>query len=149
MNGRALAWIVLAACESGSPGSPIVLENVGRVCLHGDPLRSGPQTFAADTPVNLVYNSSEECLSSSCTTDRSASCTAASQSGVVEVASVVTWRDISAQQGNACTQDCLTLGAQGATAALPAGTYELRFGAGRLALAIPSQHPDPPCIDAR
>lgn len=149
MNARlGLGVLLFAACEGGHPPSPIVVEDVGRVCLHGDPLVSGAQTFAAGSPVNLVYEGVGECLSSSCTTDRSAACSATLEGGVVQVRAVGQWVDISAQQ-QACTADCQVLGARCATVPLPAGVYEVRFGPGRVSLAVPSQHGDPPCIAAQ
>lgn len=147
MTWRALA-LVLAACESGSSGPPTVVENTGRICLLAAPQSSGPQMFAAGAPVHVAYANEGECLSSSCTSERAASCTATSDSGAVEITSTATWRDTSAQQ-QACTDDCLQLGAVCTTSPMPAGTYEIRFGAGRLSLTVPSQHPAPPCIDAR
>ena len=150
MSSRALACVLLAACESGSPGQPIVVENVGHVCLHGDPLGTGTQTFAANVRVNLVYNSFDElCVSSSCTTDRAGTCSASLENADIEIVSTMSWVDTSAQHDHACTQDCATVTASCATEPLPAGTYELRFGAGRLSLIIPSQHPEPICFDDR
>lgn len=145
---RVLAAVLLTACESGSPGQPIVVENEGRICVHGDPSVPGAQTFAANAPIHLAYQSQDECLSSSCTSDRSSACAASIDNGVIELSAVISWRDISRQQG-ACTADCVLLAAECTTAALPAGTFEVRFGSGRMSLVIPSQHAAPPCIDAR
>ena len=145
-SARAVAILLLAACEHGHEREPVVVENAGRVCLHADRAISGLQRFVAGSRVVVAYEGLSECLSVSCTTDRFVTCTATAEAGGFRVTSNLSWLDISFEQGNVCDETCLVPSSTCDTGQLAAGTYEFRFGAETLSLAIPSDHAEPPCI---
>jgi hypothetical protein len=126
----------------------MVVESSGRICVHADPLVPGTQSYRRDAPVHLKYQSVGTCLSSNCTRDRSATCTTAMTGGTIEVTTVGTWIDASAEQNNACQLDCVMLEADCATDPLAAGTYAFRFASNVLSLVIPSEHAEAPCVDS-
>ena len=145
MRAAPLLALALAAClGGGSTPEPIVLENVGRVCLFGP--GSIGKTFFADQPVRVGY-SADQCLSSSCTGEQHATCTIATTGATLEISTVASWIDLS-PRAMACTADCGSgPAATCQTDPLPAGDYTFVFGAAApFTLTIPSELDAPPCL---
>jgi hypothetical protein len=115
-------------------------EDEGLLCLY--PAESGaatvvppnsPQVYAVDRAIEVTVTM-PACLSSSCSHDAMASCTAEVEGTVIRVRSKASYR----QQGVTCTDDCGLLAARCSTPPLPAGTYEVRHGVSALTITVPS-----------
>lgn len=145
-----LGWIVVcgAACGTTAPEpEPTVLENSGRICVASTNPNGGTYFYEND-PVAVQFTMPEGlCFSSSCTRDTSASCAIVTSGTTHHVTTLAQWTDISAA-ANACTADCGILSATCETAEpLPAGDYTFTFGERAIALTIPSQLAERPCVE--
>jgi hypothetical protein len=128
-------------------GTEHTFEDEGRVCLYpggstaANPfgLQRDPLPYQANQALDLVITM-PDCLSSSCSHDERATCSAAVEGTTIRVQSAASYR----QQGTTCTDDCGALAARCSTAPLPAGTYDIRHGDTTLTITIPSTVP-PPC----
>ena len=139
----ALGLLLLSACPS--PVMRETRENEGAVCVlsqEQDQTWQTPQDFASGHEVFVRYYV-DVCLSSSCDTDREATCTVALEGTVIHVESRAQWSSQSGPGG--CTTDCGLLTATCRTPPLPAGTYTVRHGGEEVALTIPSQTDQAPC----
>ncbi len=137
---------MLIGCGGGS-GEEQAVESAGRMCLHAAPPAAfpnpEPQTFAADTPITVRVELTA-CLSSSCDLDRAMSCSVAATGTSIAVTSLATWVTRST---NGCTDDCGLLATTCTTEALTAGSYQIAFGGETLALTVPSDTAEQPCLD--
>ncbi len=122
--------VIVAACDAAPVGSDWVLQehiDVGTVCF-GDTEIDQPVAVSVDV---------QECLSSSCSRDLQASCTAEIVGGVIVVQSEITWeQDLGV--GIACTEDCGLPSASCELAGLPEGTYDVQLGGQQGTLVVPS-----------
>lgn len=140
---RTGGWLLLVGLMACSSLRPELRENQGAVCAlsaEGENWQ-GAQTFEVDAPVSVLYVL-DECLSSSCDRDRSASCTVAREGEVIQVDTRAAW---TADRSGPCTDDCGRLTASCTTPPLPAGTYTLRSGEQEVAFTVPSQVDRAPC----
>jgi len=145
-----LCWIVLcgAACGTSTPEpEPTVLENSGRICVVSTNPKGGTY-FYENHPVAVQFRMPESlCFSSSCTRDTSASCAIVTSGTTHHVTTVARWTDITTT-ARACTDDCGILTATcETTAPLPAGDFPFTFGDSAIALTIPSQLSEAPCVE--
>lgn len=130
--------VLPAACDLGQQHS---WTDQGRVCLfpsgempavpYARPTDS--RNFVADRPLDVTVVA-PTCLSSSCSHDAQASCTATVNGNQIEITSRASY----VEQGNLCSADCRALEARCSTGPLPAGTYEVRHGQERLTVTVPS-----------
>lgn len=134
----ALFGLLMWGC--GSPSETFTFKDQGKICAlpGGQPPRNpfetpSSQIYLNDAPLELQVVM-PRCLSSSCSHDAKASCTATVTGNVIQVTSGGSVRE----QGDTCTADCGALVARCVTGPLPAGTYEVRHGATTLALTVPS-----------
>jgi hypothetical protein len=144
----AVAILSCLAVAAGCDGSVNhVFKDEGRLCVL--PAASGDVNPFIESTVPVDYGPDRAldiqvvaptCLSSSCTHDRKAECTASVAGKVITIASNASY----GEGGNACTTDCRVLVAKCSTPQLPAGTYEVRHGTTTLMLTVPSTA-TPPC----
>jgi hypothetical protein len=123
-------------------------QDAGRVCLYASPPASPwdtsqPQSFAAGAAVHVVHH--EGCFSSSCTRDLVASCATAAANSAFHVTTSTSWTDLSGGD-RACTDDCGFAMSTCPTPPLPAGSYTFTFAGETVALAIPSDTTEVPCL---
>ena len=119
-------------------------KNQGAVCVLSDEGQQWdqPQVFSAGAPLRLKYIL-DDCLSSSCDTDREASCDVVLEGDLIRVETRAKW---TAQTGiAACTSDCGLLTASCTTPPLPEGTYTVRSGDQETVVTVPSQSERAPC----
>jgi hypothetical protein len=144
--------VTLVGCGGGfggpnPQGQDLEVENAGRMCLHASPpdpfLTPGPQSFASATPITVTVEL-RRCLSSSCDIDPAMTCAIAPITSGLAVTSLATW---TRTDDEACTDDCGQLAATCTTEPLPAGTFDFLFGGQTLALTVPSDTGEPPCLD--
>jgi len=135
------------ACDrvGGGDGTDHSFKDQGKVCAF--PEGAGPDnaflpppsvTFQADRTATITVMA-PTCLSSSCSKDPRAACTAVLEGNVIKVTSTATFRE----EGRTCTSDCGALVARCTTPPLPAATYTVQHGADRVALVVPSMGPAP------
>jgi hypothetical protein len=120
-------------------------ENEGRICVAAtveathSAVRGqvpSPQQFGEGQPL-FIEVMMPTCLSSSCSHDIEAVCAAAVDGAAIVVSSHGSFRE----GGVSCSADCGFLLASCSTGPLAAGTYEVRHGAERISLTIPSMAP--------
>ena len=143
--------LVVAACGSDEP---VEHEDFGRVCMFDAapnldliPLSERPkerQSYAEDASLHIVY-SLGACLSSTCSTNRTASCQVTRNSNVLLISSRASYTPI---HGRPCSGDCERPSAECVTAPLAAGTYTIRHGNSETQLTIPSEG-EPVCLATR
>jgi hypothetical protein len=146
---RAVLLFLLAdlGCHSSvDPGTDHSFKDQGRVCAFPDGTDPGSPFLPATDPVAFQADRSATitvmaptCLSSSCSKERQAECTAVLAGNVIQVSSTASFR----QEGQVCTDDCGALVARCTSPPLPAGTYFLQHGADRIVLMVPSSGPAP------
>lgn len=139
----AVLGLLMLGCESAS--NTVTFKDQGKLCVHpGTGADRNPfatparETYEANRPLDLTVVM-PRCLSSSCSHDAKAGCTAVVNGNVIEVTSTGSVRE----QGDTCTADCGALVAKCSTTLLAAGTYQIRHGATRLDLTIPSMTATP------
>lgn len=114
------------------------LDGTGEVCVsaeEGWPTDS--QTFEEGAPVYVTVRFAE-CLSDSCTSARSASCTVLLEGNQLIVDAEGSYIDESSA-GTSCTTACNTLDAECRTPGpLPAGEYTVVYGDASMPLTVPS-----------
>jgi hypothetical protein len=146
---RLLLFVSLAAglaCQgSAPPGEYFRFQNQGKICAFPEGTDPG-NAFLPSTTVTFQANQTASitvmaptCLSSSCSKERQAECTAVLAGNVIQVSSTASFR----QEGQVCTDDCGALVARCTSPPLPAGTYFLQHGADRVVVTIPSMGPTP------
>ena len=151
----ALLMMGVAAVCGGSTEQPLRIEfsNQGEICVfpagevNGIPgaIDNTPRMYAAGELVNVAVQF-PACLSSSCSSDRMASCTVSGTSGALQVTSSGSYLDAS-NTSRICTADCGFLIARCQTSALAAGTTTFQHGATTLTLTLPFMGA-PPCAGA-
>ena len=144
----AVAILSCLAVTAGCDGSVNhVFKDDGRLCVL--PAASAPVNPFLEITVPVDYGADQAldvqvvapgCLSSSCSHDLKAECTASVAANVITIASNASFREA----GNVCSTDCRALVANCSTPQLPAGTYEIRHGTTTLMLTVPSTT-RPPC----
>lgn len=136
----ALFLVSAAGCSTRE-----VVLNDGAVCAVSQAAADNwrdQQAFSAGNPVHLRYFAGT-CLSSSCDTDREASCSVRLEGSVLVVESRMGW---SSKQGMvACTDDCQRMSVTCESPPLAAGTYTIRHGDHEVPLTIPSEPAQAPC----
>jgi hypothetical protein len=145
--GRDLA-VAISLCLAvgcGRGATHHAFKDEGKVCVFpagsGDPplfIGTEPQAYEANRIVRIQV-AAPVCLSSSCSHDRMAECTAVVDGNVITVSSTASFRE----EGNTCTTDCGTLAASCSTTPLAPGTHEIRHGTTTLNLMVPSMTPVP------
>jgi hypothetical protein len=146
-QGISVLVLSLSACSVFDGGEERTFKDEGKVCLFPEGAQgqnpfmrpTDSATYPADRAL-LVTVMAPICLSSSCSKDPKAQCTATLKGNVIEVTSTASVRE----EGNSCTADCGALQARCSTPPLPAGTYQVSHGAERLTLMVPSTIV-PPC----
>jgi hypothetical protein len=144
---QGIAVLVLSGCSVFDGGEERTFKDQGKVCLFPEGTEaqnpflrpSASATYPADRAL-VVSVMAPTCLSSSCSKDPRAQCTATLKGNVIEVTSTASVRE----EGRTCTADCGALEARCSTPPLPAGTYQVSHGAERLTLMVPSTTV-PPC----
>lgn len=144
---------LLVACLAGLPACAqhITLdETAGRVQLCAFDARdqpseyplgsSGPQSFASGPLVLRVAGAT--CLSSSCTEDVQASCTATLEGQTVRVEADFSWTE----SGGACTDDCMSIVATCRTPGLGPGRYTITLGTRSTTVTVGDLGPQTACI---
>lgn len=112
-------FLVFAACEV----EEVKIKNEGKVCIQGS---QSVKTIESGSPL-LVTVHLDDCLSSSCTTDRKAKCTVAIIGKRVEVTSRFSYTDEIWR--NMCSLDCLDLYAECETESIiDEGNYQVFLG---------------------
>jgi hypothetical protein len=125
--------------------------NQGEICVfpagevNGIPgaVDNTARVYAAGELVNVAVHF-PTCLSSSCSSDRMASCTVSGTSGALQVTSSGSY--VNTKSG-ICTTDCGFLIARCQTSALAAGTTTFQHGGTTLTLTLPFMGA-PPCAGA-
>lgn len=127
---------ILMIALAGCGGDVVTLDNQGAVCLSTTTdFPEGGQQFEADSTLYAIVTFAT-CLSSSCSSDRTAECQVAVQGDRIVITSRGSYTDESGP-GQACTTDCLYLEATCETGPLPAGEYTIIYGEDELPLTIP------------
>jgi hypothetical protein len=148
LAGVVLGIVALAAVGCG--GKEVQVENQGRLCVFPSsnagqngfgPLDPTPRQYVAGEPLQLsvVF---PLCLSSSCSTDRQASCTAAQSGNTFAVTAKGSYHEAGS---GACTADCGTLAPSCETPMLSEGTFTFQYAGGSVDLVVPSTVA-PPCV---
>ncbi len=141
-----VAILSLLALSCDPLGTSHSFEDEGQICLYpaGTPgqsrLQSEPFSYPANRGIDIVVTA-PDCLSSSCSHDEQATCTATMEGDdVIRVRSRASYREA----GSICSADCRSLSATCSTGPLPPGTYQVRHGDSTFALTVPSTV-EPPC----
>lgn len=134
---RLAPLLLAAACTTGATQE--FRENQGAVCALSSQGRAWTeaQSFEEGAALQLQYFV-DQCLSSSCDTERSATCTAVVEGNVIQVETRAQWQG-PPSTGAACTTDCGLLTASCATPPLAAGEYTIRSGDHEVAITVPSE----------
>lgn len=124
----------LASCDGGAEQR--TLRDTGSACIaRNATLDDG--CSARDIPAGVPLRVDVDfatCTSSSCDTVLNAACRAARSGSVITIeAEAVIEKD-----GNECTDDCGFVSASCELEALPAGSYQLRYGDASTPLTVPS-----------
>ncbi len=130
-----LLFGLAASCGSTNEGTPVVVENEGRLCVvpRSAPVRptrfadtTSTFNYAAGSPLDIVVVF-DGCLSSSCDGRREASCTLTETSSrSFRMTSLLQWTDFRGD-GLDCTDDCGFLEARCTTSTLAAGQYSVEL----------------------
>ena len=140
-----LAYVALftSGCDTersySDEGALCAYGNVTDANLAGD----NATEFSAGQRMQFSYSLSE-CLSSSCDTNRSASCSVIRDGNRIQVSSSASYTESSR---NDCTEDCGTLSAVCQSEVLPAGEYRVIHGSEEMIVTVPSTIM-PPCASA-
>ena len=134
----------------GCGGKDVVVQNEGRLCVF--PASSvgqnglvgtdrTPLQYVAGEPLQLsvVFN---VCLSSSCSTNRQASCMVAKSGNTFAVTARGSYHQ---DTSGACTDDCGVLNPTCATPPVSEGTFTFEYAGGSVDLVVPSTVV-PPCV---
>ncbi|RAL23962.1 hypothetical protein DL240_07380 [Lujinxingia litoralis] len=130
--------LMAAACgnDDASP-EDVRYENQGQVCLHL--AEDAQNTSAIEIPSISV--TIPICLSSSCSLNPEASCTASVEGTTITLSSEASFLDYSVTD-RACTEDCGQLQARCAIPALEAGEYTVIHGEETFTLEVnPAEEP--------
>jgi len=121
----------------GGCSEEVVLDNAGTACLStsGD-WPEGGQDFVADQPLTVVVRF-DDCLSSSCDTNRQANCEISMTGDRIVVTSTASYTD-EGGAGSSCTTDCVVFETSCETPALAEGDYTLVYGDEELAFHVGS-----------
>jgi len=139
--------LLIAACGGDGQSTEYSFETEGRLCIHAV-TRTGedsPQMYMADRPLQMEVVA-VDCLSSGCSTDRSASCGVDQIGTDLKVTSLARFTDRT-HPGRNCPLDCIPLDAICPSVPLAAGDYLVHFGTKTVALTIPSQTAEPLCVE--
>ncbi len=117
----------------------------GKLCAYGSRADAtsevvGSTEFSVGQRIQLTY-SLNDCLSSSCDTNRAASCSVIRDGSLLQVSSTASYTQ-SSQRG--CTEDCGRLSAICQSEILPAGEYRVVHGNEEMIVTVPSII-EPPC----
>lgn len=138
------------ACADGP--ERVVVENSGRVCVFdsqpGFEQPGGPQTFVAGQPAFIRYFLEQPCPPaelSGCAQDHSAQCSVTASNLSHKSTSTFSWLDTS-EPNKVCRDICSPLAAVCDSVPLSEGKHVFVFGEKSLAIQVPSEHLQPPCI---
>lgn len=127
---RALSLLVVVGCNTGWDTIEFVDE--GDVCV--DVEDGGGLSITVQAP---------DCLSSSCTRNVEAMCTATRDGATIRVESEISWEE-NHRRFAACTEDCGLAEATCSLAALPDGDYTIAIGDDERPLTLPLADPGCP-----
>lgn len=141
---------LLPACDLLEPDETRTFHDQGKICLFPEGAKADNPfgaptmsvTFPADRALSITVMA-PTCLSSTCSKDEKAQCSATVKGNVIAVTSSASVREEKGV-GAVCTDDCGALVARCTTPPLPAGTYQVQHGPERLTVTIPSSTL-PPC----
>ncbi len=142
-----LLLAVLPATSCGLFSEHHSFKDQGRMCVLPEAARDA---FVPPAPSSRSYAANQrlaiqvtmpDCLSSSCSHDAHADCTAEVKGTTIQVTSRGSYNE---DKSGPCTLDCGSLVAHCLTGPLPAGTYEIRHGNATVSLTVPSTV-DTPC----
>ncbi len=117
----------------------------GTLCAYGSRTDAtsevvGSTEFSVGQRIQLTY-SLDDCLSSSCDTNRAASCSVIRDGNLLRVSSSASYTQSSQSE---CTEDCGRLSAICQSEKLPAGEYRVVHGTEEMIVTVPSTI-EPPC----
>lgn len=130
----ALALVALVSCDADRERT--TFHDTGSACLHVSPNPfndCAEREIPANAPLRVEVDFAT-CTSSSCDTVLNAACRASRSGSVITVEAEA----VIEREGTECTDDCSFVGASCELEALPAGTYELRYGSASTTLTVPS-----------
>lgn len=130
---RSLLVALLAssiACVPGLDGDWVLQERTdeGQICF---------DEVSIETP-GTIEIWLDACLSSSCSREATASCTATASGNTITLTSAFSWEENVAPDAM-CTEDCNQIMASCELPALPEGTYEVQHGDDLLSLTVPGE----------
>jgi hypothetical protein len=145
----AIAFVlaITAGCSAGEVQRQV--ENQGKLCAF--PPGTAPMHPELIDPAPLEYPANQDiavavtfplCMSSSCTSERMASCTVQQTGNTLRVTASGSFLE---KTEGACTTDCGRLTAKCTIPALPAGTYTIDYAGRTTDLVLPSSV-SPPCV---
>jgi hypothetical protein len=124
----------LASCDGGAEQK--TLSDTGSACIARNAMGidgCSPRDIPADVPLRVDVDFAT-CTSSSCDTVLNTACRASRSGSVITIEAEA----VIEREGNECTDDCGFVSATCELEALPAGTYELRYGDESASLTVPS-----------
>jgi hypothetical protein len=128
---------ILAAHLSACSGDKRTFRNEGTLCVR--PNAEGPNEITTSAPVVVTVLTA--CASSSCTSERKASCKVAAGDGTIVVESEGEYRENDGFD-KPCTDDCnLDMMAKCETPALMAGSYLVTHGDDTIRFSVPTTEP--------
>lgn len=152
MTGTVLLSMIVA-CSFTEDWEEQTLADEGAVCLFAgedavDPWgvfegQIEPQSYNDVDPI-VVHFVANTCLSSSCSRNAAAGCTATVVGDTVEITAEASWEENVAPDA-ACTDDCGILDAQCEVGVLAEGTYTVTFGDQTQTLTVSSK--DAVCLE--
>jgi hypothetical protein len=128
--------LALCACDS----DPVVMEDVGKVCMFAGPPDSGFTQMFTIGIVSTIHFGELPCTG--CDLEQQASCTVTAEGTMLRIHTTASW----VPSNKICNEAC-TLTADCTTEPLAEGAYNITFGPVQgFFLTIPSQLPSPPCL---
>lgn len=129
-------WLIASTGILGGCGDEVNLDNTGLACLTtSGEWPEGGQVFEADQSVTVVVRF-DDCLSSSCDTNRQGSCDVEVSADRIVISSQGSYTDESGA-GSSCTDDCGVFDVTCDTGPIPEGEYTLVYGSEEIDLSIP------------
>lgn len=150
MLARALLFcfycsIITTAPLLGGCGDEIILDNTGTACLSTTgQWPEGVQSFEAGQSVTVIVRLAE-CLSTSCDTDRTGSCSVEISGDQILITSQGSYIDESGP-GSSCTEDCGIFDITCETGPIPEGSYSLVYGTEEISFAVPDDATGAYCV---
>lgn len=129
-------WLIATSGILGGCGDEVILDNTGTACLTtSGEWPEGGQVFETDQSVTVIVRF-DECLSSSCDTNRVGSCDVEVSAGRIVISSQGSYTDESGA-GSGCTNDCGIFDVTCETGPIPEDEYTVVYGSEEIDLSIP------------